>query len=138
MVQPLLETKGLRTRARFMESLKMVNYKGMFSDTPAAVERAIYELKINGRTDAEKIIILLTDGIVDTGDRLRDIEREKWLKESLTELSKTSRIRIFGIAFTDQADYRLIQTLAFQTDGEYFRAQTTEDIEVHRGKKVGF
>jgi pSer/pThr/pTyr-binding forkhead associated (FHA) protein/Mg-chelatase subunit ChlD len=130
MVQPLLEMKGLKTRARFMESLKMVNYKGLFSDTPAAVERAIYELKINGRTDAQKIIILLTDGLVDTGDRLRDIEREKWLKESLTGLSKTTGIRIFGIAFTDQADFRLIQTLAFQTDGEYFRAQTVDDIEI--------
>ncbi|MFC1813629.1 FHA domain-containing protein [Thermodesulfobacteriota bacterium] len=129
LVQPLLEIKGLGTRARFMESLKMVDYKGLFSDTPAGVERAIYELKINGRPDAQKIIILLTDGIVDTGDRLRDLEREKWLKESLTELSKTTGIRIFGIAFTDQADFKLIQTLAFQTDGEYFRAQTTEDIE---------
>lgn len=130
LAQPLLEMKGLRTRARFMESLKMVNYKGLFSDTPAAVERAIYELKINGRTDAQKIIILLTDGIVDTGDRLRDFERKRWLKESLTELSKTAGIRIFGIAFTDQADFRLIQTLAFQTDGEYFRAQTIEDVEI--------
>jgi len=129
LVEPLAEMKGLRTRNQFTKSLKLVNYKGLFSDTPAAIERAIYELKINGREDAHKIIILLTDGIVDTGDKMRDIEREKWLKEELARLSKKSNIRIFGIAFSDQADFRLIQTLAFETDGEYFRAHRVEDVE---------
>ena len=98
LVEPLMEMRDPRTRTRFMKSLEAVNYKGLFSDTPAAIERAIYELKINGRKDAQKIIILLTDGIVDTGDKIRDLERENWLKESLTQLSKKANIRIFGIA----------------------------------------
>ncbi|MFC1515169.1 FHA domain-containing protein [Thermodesulfobacteriota bacterium] len=129
LVEPLVKMRGLRTRNQLTKSLQMVNYKGLFSDTPAAIERAIYELNINGRKDAHKSIILLTDGIVDTGDKMRDLEREKWLKENLTRLSKKSNIRIFGIAFTDQADFRLIQTLAFETDGEYFRAHRAEDVE---------
>jgi len=129
LAEPLVEMKRPRNRTQFMESLEKVNYKGQYSDIPAAIERAIYELKINGRTSARKVIILLTDGIVDTGDKLRDVEREQWLKENLTQLSKKAGIRIFGIAFTDHTDFRLIQTLVFKTDGEYFRAQHAEDIE---------
>lgn len=129
LVEPLTDLTGLVARANFLKSLDQVNYKGLFSDSPAAIERAIYELKINGRINARKVIILLTDGIVDTGDKARDLEKAKWLKESLAQECRNAGIKIFGIAFTDNADFSLIQTLAFKTKGEYFRAYTVEDIQ---------
>jgi pSer/pThr/pTyr-binding forkhead associated (FHA) protein/Mg-chelatase subunit ChlD len=129
LVEPLADRSGQLAKATFLKSLEKVDYKGQLSDTPCAVERAIYELKTNGRPDAQKVIVLLTDGIVDTGDKLRDVEKEKWLKDALAEESKRDGIRIFGIAFTEAADYSLIQTLAIRTDGEYFRAFSVDDIE---------
>lgn len=129
LVEPLNELTGQLARARFLKSLEKINYTGLYSDTPAAIERAIYELKINGRTDALKLIILLTDGIVDTGNKQKDIVKEQWLKEALTEESARAEIRIIGIAFTDKADFSLIQTLAIKTNGEYFRAFQAEDIQ---------
>ncbi|MBW1799082.1 MAG: FHA domain-containing protein, partial [Deltaproteobacteria bacterium] len=36
---------------------------------------------------------------------------------------------IFSIAFTNTADFSLIQTLALKTDGEYFRAYGPDDIQ---------
>ena len=71
----------------------------------------------------------MTDGIVDTGDRNQDLEKEKWLKEDLALESKKAGIRIIGVAFTDDADFLLIQTLAIKTGGEYFRAYKAEDIQ---------
>ncbi len=129
LVKPLMDVGGLVERANFLKSLEQVNYRGLFSDTPNAVERAIYELRLNGGTDAEKIIILLTDGIVDTGDKAKDLERTKWLKYDLTKECNQSNISIFGIAFTDDADFSLIQSLAVKTGGEYFRAFTAGDIQ---------
>ncbi len=128
LAEPLTEMANQDSRLQFTKSIEKINYKGLLSDTPGAVERAIYELKIKGRKNAPKIIVLLTDGIVDTGNKQKDIAREKWLKENLTAMSKKEGIRIFGIAFTDQADFSLIQTLAQKTKGEYFRAQKAEDI----------
>ncbi len=116
------------TAGKVQKTLEKVNYKGQFTNSPAAIERAIYELKQNGRKDAERLIIFMTDGIIDTGDRARDIEKLKWLKEELAEESKKSGIRIFGIAFTDQADFELIQTLGQKTEGGYYRALKTIDI----------
>ena len=129
LVEPLTAMTTPTLREKFLNSLDTITYKGQFTNTPVAVERAIYELKTNGRQEAQKIIILLTDGIVDTGNKNRDLEGEKWLREDLSLESKKAGIRIFGVAFTDKADFRLIQSLAVQTDGEYFRAYNTEDIQ---------
>lgn len=128
LVEPLTEKRDDKPDAKFVKSLEKVNYKGQFTNSPAGIERAIYELKTNGRHDAEKAIIFLTDGIVDTGDKLKDIERGRWLKEDLAEESQKSGIRIFGIAFTEKANVNLIQTLALKTNGEYFRAIKASDI----------
>jgi Mg-chelatase subunit ChlD len=117
-----------QTRSKVLESLGQIDYSGQYTNTPAAIERAIYELKQNGRTDAEKLILFLTDGIIDTGDRVRDLERQRWLENELVQEGNDAGIRIFGIAFTDQADFELIQTLGQRTGGGYFRAFEPEDI----------
>ena len=129
LAEPLAELATPEARGRFQKSLGKVNYKGQLTNSPAGIERAIYELKTNARKEAQKIIIFLTDGIVDTGNKASDLEKEKWLKEDLALESKREGIRIFGVAFTDAADFRLIQTLALKTDGEYFRAYKVEDIQ---------
>ena len=128
LVEPLSSLDSAAGTERFIKSLDRINYKGQFTNTPSGVERAIYELKSNGREDAEKIIILLTDGIVDTGNKEQDLAGEAWLKDQLTMDCKKAGIRVFGIAFTELADFRLIQTIALKTDGEYFRTFKSEDI----------
>jgi Mg-chelatase subunit ChlD len=129
LVEPLTAIPTQTEREKFLNRLDTINYKGQFTNTPVAVERAIYELKTNGREEAQKVIILLTDGIVDTGNKERDLESEKWLREDLAMEGKKAGIRIFGVAFTEKADFRLIQSLAIKTDGEYFRAYSTGDIQ---------
>ncbi|MCG8325071.1 MAG: VWA domain-containing protein, partial [Thiotrichales bacterium] len=111
-----------------LASLDLINYKGLYTDSPAAIERAIYELKNDGRQDAEKIIVFMTDGIVDTGQPDVDLEKTRWLKDNLAADAADSDITIFGIAFTDNADFQLIQSLAQKTDGEYYRALQAEDL----------
>jgi len=128
VVEQLANMNNKAAAARFLKSLRNINYKGLFTNTPAGVERAIYELKIHGRKEAQKVLILLTDGIIDTGSKERDIEGEAWLKNNLTQESKESGIKIFGIAFTDKADVRMLQILASRTNGEYFRAYNAEEI----------
>jgi Mg-chelatase subunit ChlD len=128
LVEALSSIDTVADGERFMKSLDRIDYKGQFTNTPSGVERAIYELKSNGREDAEKIIILLTDGIVDTGDKAQDLAGEAWLRDQLAMDCKKAGIRVFGIALTEMADFRLIQTIALKTEGEYFRTFDSEDI----------
>ncbi len=127
---PLTKIGTSEAKNVFMEALKEVDYKGRFTDSPAAIEKALYELKTNGRKNANKLIIFLTDGIVDTGDKDKDLEKLKWLKEDLALESKNLGVRIFGVAFTEDADFLLIQSLAVQTKGEYFKALKAENIQM--------
>jgi pSer/pThr/pTyr-binding forkhead associated (FHA) protein/Mg-chelatase subunit ChlD len=128
IVVNLTPANNIVSRANIVSGLDNLNYKGLFSDTPAAVEMALYELKNNGRRDVQKIIILMTDGFVDTGDKQKDLERVRWLREDLAEEGSRSGIRIFGVAFSDMADFSLFQILAGKTKGEYFRTYSVEDI----------
>ena len=123
-----LTDASLANREVLLNSIEQINYKGLFTDSPAGIERAIYELKNNGRDDAEKSIIFMTDGIVDTGAPDRDLEKSKWLREDLAPDAAENEIKIFGIAFTDAADFQLIQSISQKTKGEYYRALTVEDL----------
>jgi Mg-chelatase subunit ChlD len=117
------------TRPTILKSIEKLDYKGLYTDSPAAIERAIYDLKNNGRVDAKKLIVFMTDGIVDTGNVNRDVEKSRWLQQDLAAGAAESGIQIFSIAFTDEADFQLIQALAQRTDGEYYRALKPEDLQ---------
>ena len=83
LIEPLSEDVGPGSAARWTEKLRRVDYAGQLTDSPAGIERAIYELKNRGRANADKVIIFITDGIVDTGDRQRDADKKRWLTDSL-------------------------------------------------------
>ncbi len=125
---PLTEISS-SSRQGLLDSLSQINYKGLYTNSPAAIESAIYDLKNNAREDARKVIVFMTDGIVDTGNADRDLEKTKWLKEDLAADAADAGIKIFGIAFTENADFELIQSLAQKTDGEYYRALMADDLQ---------
>jgi pSer/pThr/pTyr-binding forkhead associated (FHA) protein/Mg-chelatase subunit ChlD len=127
MPVPLTDA-SLSNRDVLLNSIENINYKGLLTDSPAGIERAIYELKNNGRDDAQKSIIFMTDGIVDTGVPEKDLEKSKWLREDLAPDAADNDIKIFGIAFTEAADFQLIQSISQKTDGEYYRALTVTDL----------
>ena len=123
-----LTTVSEATKEGILASFDNIDYRGMLTNIPAAMERAIYELKTQGQEESPKSIIFITDGIVDTGDKLRDIDKTRWLRENLSEDAAKHGIKIFGIAFTDLADFELIQSLAQKTKGQYFRAYIPGEI----------
>lgn len=123
-----LTDASMANRETILNSIENINYKGLYTDSPAGIERAIYELKNNGREEAQKSIIFMTDGIVDTGVPEKDLQKSKWLREDLAPDAADNGIKIFGIAFTEAADFQLIQSISQKTDGEYYRAITVDDL----------
>lgn len=128
LVAPLAPAGEPGTREALEEALGRVDFQGQLTHSPAGIERALYELRTNGRPGARKVIVFLTDGLIDTGDAKRDAEVGRWLRETLAQASRKEGVRIFGIAFTESADVELIQTLALATDGDYYRAFHAEEI----------
>ena len=126
LVTPL----GPPDEARFAEALDAhVSYRGRLTNLPAAIERAVYHLRTGGREGARPAIVFLTDGRVDSGDPDRDEELEDWLAEGLAESAADAGIRLYGIAFTEDADFRIIESVTRRTSGSYERVLRAEDLE---------
>ena len=117
------------SRVNFLRSLNQVDYQGLYTYSPAAIERAIRELKVNGRPEADRSIVFMTDGVVDTGNQAMDITKSERLRDDLAAEAAEHGIRVFGIAFSDSANLLFIQSLSKRTSGEYFRAFSGADIE---------
>lgn len=109
-------------------ALGKFTYRGAWTQIAAGVERGLYELRNEGRANAARSIVLMTDGLIDTGNAARDAELNQWLRNDLAAQAKKEGVQIFGIAFTEQADFRLLQSLAAITGGEYFRVLSAEGI----------
>ena len=113
---------------RLRKQLNAISPRGRHRNSAAGLERAIYELKTKGRGEAQKLVIFLNDGTIDTGDRSQDLDFAKWLREILAQEAAEAGIQIYGIAFTENADIQSVQTLAHKTSGSYYRAFAAEDI----------
>ncbi len=129
LVLPLTSVNQAGFQAQLEESLRKVDYSSALTDTPAGVERAIYELRQNSLPSIKRVVILFTDGIVDVGNAEKGLERELWLRSNLALTARQLGIRIFAVAFTEEADFQLMQSVAQGTDGEYFRILRDRDIE---------
>ncbi|HEY4126455.1 MAG TPA: VWA domain-containing protein [Gammaproteobacteria bacterium] len=115
-------------RAQAQQAVDKLDYRGQWTDTGAALERALYEMDSHGRPDALRCVVLMTDGYVDVGNASRDSDKIHWITQSLIPEAIGKKVRIFGIAFTDQADYELLQTLAQKTGAGYYRAYQAGDL----------
>ncbi len=118
-VVSLAPTPG-QTRDSVVARLERVNYEGLATDTPGAVSQAIHELKLNSRPEATKSIILVTDGVVDTGDKNRDLDDTEWLREILMADAAHHDISIFSVALTNKSDTRLLQALPSEREVSTF------------------
>ena len=115
-------------RLQAQQAVARLDYRGQWTDTGAALERALYELDTHGRPDSLRCIVLMTDGYVDVGNASRDSDKIHWITQSLIPEAVAKKVRIFGIAFTDQADYELLQQLAQKTGAGYYRAYQAGDL----------
>lgn len=107
---------------------KHFSYRGRWTQIAAGVERGLYELRNEGRPEAQRAIVLMTDGIVDTGDARKDAELREWLRKDLAREATVESIKVFGVAFTERADFQLLQSISAATGGEYFRVLQAEGI----------
>jgi hypothetical protein len=116
------------TRLDLLTHLSQINFKGPLTNSGEALTQGLEELKKHGQSAAEQYIVFLTDGIIDTGDVARDLRMAEKMRGELAPEAAKMGIRIFSIAFTDNADKKLMEDLAKATDGAYFQPMRPEDL----------
>jgi pSer/pThr/pTyr-binding forkhead associated (FHA) protein/uncharacterized protein YegL len=121
---------GDTTSEALNQKLDGLDYRGLRTNLAAALERAIYSLKQQGRAEASRSVVFLTDGVIDMGDRAKDRDSARWLRDELVADAAEQGIAIFSIALGNQADVLLLHAMAQKTEGDYFRAERAEDLAV--------
>lgn len=116
------------TRLDLLTHLSQINFKGPLTNSGEALAQGLEELKKHSQSAAEQYIVFLTDGIIDTGDVARDLRMAEKMRGDLAPEAAKMGIRIFSIAFTDNADKKLMEDLAKATDGAYFQPMRPEDL----------
>ncbi|MGH8590974.1 MAG: vWA domain-containing protein, partial [Gammaproteobacteria bacterium] len=115
---PINET----TRLDLLTRLDRIDFKGQLTNSGEALRRAIETLKQPGEPEgAKKTVVFMSDGIIDTGNPARDLQAAETMRGELATAALEADIRIFTIAFTNNADIQLMQDLAKATDGRYFQ-----------------
>lgn len=120
---------GDTTAGALNQKLDLLDYRGRRTNLAAALERAIYSLKQQGRTEASRSVVFLTDGVIDMGDGAKDRDSAHWLRDELAAGAAEQGIAIFSIALGTKADVLPLHALAQKTDGDYFRAERAEDLK---------
>ncbi|MGF1615705.1 MAG: FHA domain-containing protein [Gammaproteobacteria bacterium] len=127
LVTPLTFGTGSSSWPGFT-NLEQLNYQGLATNIPSGIDRALQELQRNGRKRAVRSIVLLTDGVSDTGDQALHLEKARRLMEQLGSRRGGAMIHIYAVALADRGDFHLLRALAMETGGEYFYAEHAEEV----------
>jgi len=121
---PINET----TRLDLLTRLDRIDFKGPLTNSGEALRRAIEMLKQAGAPERKRTVVFMSDGIIDTGNPARDLKAAETMRGELASAAAEANIRIFAIAFTNNADIQLMQDLAKATDGRYFQPMQPGDL----------
>ncbi len=126
----LTQLNTQRNKNKALYATDKISSKGVYTNIHAAIERAIDLLKDSDRLNRDPIIVLMSDGQMDVGNKKRSEElRQKVLAEQIPALKKL-KIKVYSIAFTENSDQTLLQEISDATDGRY--ALAASDDVLHK------
>ena len=113
-----------------LDAADRITSTGMFTNLHAALQSAGEQL-IGSKDDTrEKIIILMSDGVMDVGDPEEDNKLLDSIDADLSVQLEDNNIKVYTVAFTDQSDTILLQRVAKRTGGFYNLARSDKDLHV--------
>jgi pSer/pThr/pTyr-binding forkhead associated (FHA) protein len=111
-----------------LEPLDRLQPGGNYSNSAAAVERAIEEFATSSQRDANKSIVIIADAQINTGDPPQDRQFSNWMRELLSPETAAAGIRAYSIAYSKTKDVQDIEILAQTTGGRYVRVDNASDL----------
>ncbi len=130
---PITYLTQLESEKQVGQALKAtdkISHKGIHTNIHSALSKGIEFLKESNQLNREPIIILMSDGQMDVGDKARSEQlREEIFSDLLPQLVEHN-IKVYSIAFTEDSDQELLQQIADATDGRY--ALAASDDVLHK------
>jgi hypothetical protein len=105
-----------------------ISSDGLYTNLYEAFNSGYVSLSLDKERDREKIMILMSDGMMDVGNIDQDKILIDTLENSLTESIRKDNIKVYTIAFTDRSDRELLEKISKRTGGFFNTARTDKDF----------
>ena len=111
------------------QQIQSIKTEGQYSDILEGVRAAAKILEASPRNDAERIIVLLSDGKMEPNPQAgaASTRTVELVNQVLPEL-KAKEIKVHSLAFSDQADKMLLSEISAATDGLNWFTTTSDDV----------
>jgi len=109
-----------------LKATDRISHKGIHTNIHAALAKGIELVKQSKQQNRDPIIVLMSDGQMDVGNKARSQAlREQVISELIPQL-KENGIKVYSVAFTQKSDQQLLQQVAEATDGRYALAESDD------------
>lgn len=124
-LQPFTPARSREVEAR----IGQIVADGEFTDIAEGIKVSKSLLETDPRPDAQRVIVLLSDGKVEPDPSVSPaFARTLELVHDILPDLKTKEIKVFTLAFSNEADQAFLGEIAATTDGLTWFTQTSEDI----------
>jgi hypothetical protein len=112
-----------------VRDIDAIKTEGQYSDILEGVKASAQILEASPRNDAERVIILLSDGKMEPNPAvgMAAVRTAELVNQVLPEL-KTKEVKVHSLAFSSQADKVLLGEIAAVTDGLSWFTGSSEDV----------
>ena len=111
------------------QQIQSIKTEGQYSDILEGIRAAAKILEASPRNDAERIIVLLSDGKMEPNPQAgaASTRTVELVNQVLPEL-KAKEIKVHSLAFSEQADKMLLSEISAATDGMNWFTATSDDV----------
>jgi len=129
-LSPLISLDSENNKNILSQTIDKITSTGLHTNLYEAFNQGLNTFSADKNNGREKIIVLMSDGLMDTGDPENDKALIEKLKSGLTKMLIDKGIKVYAIAFTGQSDTQLLEKVSKQTGGFYNLALTDRDFHV--------
>ncbi|NOX08487.1 MAG: VWA domain-containing protein [Gammaproteobacteria bacterium] len=110
------------------EGVDKISAKGAYTNLHAALVSGRKMLLNASEKGRRRILILMSDGRMDVGDADKDRRYTRDIMNNLASGLKQDGVEVFSIAFTRQADAKLMRAIAEKSGGVFHSAAGVDDL----------
>jgi hypothetical protein len=124
----LTRTATASGQKRLFKAVDVVNSRGQYTNIYEGIKKGFEVLESS--PDRERMLILMSDGQMDLGDKGREEALLSDMKNLLLPEIRNAGVKIHTIAFSDYSDQKLLEEIATKTGGFYRLAKSDQDLHL--------
>ena len=115
-------------KQKLHDAVEKISSLGVYTNLYRAIAAAQRVLEKDGTNERRKLIILMSDGKMDTGTEQQSQQATEKLFAELLPKINAANIELQTIAFSEQSDKALLAKIASETSGKFFVAASDKEL----------